>query len=134
MQGTKQTGKLLGSVFTPVLKKAPQFLGFLAKNALSVLAILSYLKAIQIDQMGDNGVGFQLLGGVLSVASAGLLMRKNASFIDVAFVFLCGLSSFYLANFLENGAFLQLMGVVTLFITLFSFIQKVTSRDSNKGE
>lgn len=133
---TKQTGKILGNGFSAIfealsklLKITPRFLEPFARNILSVLSIFAYLKAIQMDRAGENGVGYELLGGILSLLSASLLMRKQANFLDYAIVFACGLSSFYLENLLRNGAFLQLMGAMTLLIIIVCFIRQKTEEE-----
>lgn len=135
-QGAKATGRTVGYAFAGIgsallwiVKKIPMILGFIAKNVLSVLSIISYLKAIQIDRLGENGVGWELLGAILSVVSALLLRRKNANYFEILFVGACGGLHFYLANFLENGSGLQLFGVVTLVLVLIAFIKKVKTSD-----
>lgn len=108
-------------------------LPIIIRNALVFLGLLAFMKAIQIDRVGDNGVGYELLGGMLLVASAALLMRKSVRYTDIAIGAGGGLLTFYLAKLLDNGSGLQIFGVVALFLIFISFIKKTTSR-SEKGE
>ena len=137
-QGTKATGKVIGTVCSGLFyslgnlsKMIPQILSFLLRNILPILAVLSYLKAIQVDRTLENGVGYELLGGILSIASAYLLKRKGVSLYDILIVGICGGLHFYLAKFLYNGAGLQLFGVITLILVLMAFVHKV--KDQNSG-
>lgn len=133
-RGTMATGKAIGVVFSTVVislkyifKKIPLVLEFVIRNILAVLSVFAYFKAIQIDRLGENGVGYELLGGILSIVSALLLLRKNVNYFEILFVGCCGGLHFYLATFLENGAGLQLLGTITLVLVLFAFIKKVMS-------
>lgn len=131
-QTTKATGKVVSSAFAGVglallwiVKQIPTILGVVVKNVLSVFSILAYLKAIQIDRLRENGVGYELLGWVLSISSALLLRRKNVTYFEILFVGCCGGLHFYLANFLENGSGLQLFGAITLVLVFIAFVKKV---------
>ena len=138
VQGTKATGKAvgyvasgIGSALLWVVKQVPTILVFIAKNILSLLSIAAYLKAIQIDRLGENGVGYELVGWVLSITSALLLRRKNVNYFEILFVGCCGGLHFYLANFLENGSGLQLCGAITLILVLVAFVKKVKPAEND---
>lgn len=138
VQGTKATGKAvghvasgLGSVLLWAVKQLPAIFVFIAKNILSLLSIAAYLKAIQIDRLGENGVGYELIGWILSITSALLLRRKNVHYIEILFVGCCGGLHFYLANFLQNGSGLQLCGAITLVLVLVAFVKKVKPAEND---
>lgn len=139
VQGTKATGRAVGYVASGLgaallwmVKQLPAVLVFIAKNILSLLSIAAYLKAIQIDRLGENGVGYELVGWVLSITSALLLRRKNVNYFEILFVGCCGGLHFYLANFLENGSGLQLCGAITLILVLVAFIKKVKPSETTQ--
>ena len=139
IQGTKATGKAIGIIFGGVfsglgylLKKLPAILSVIMRNILAILCVVAYFKAIQIDRTGENGVGYELLGGILSIAAASLLFRKNVSYFDILIVGACGGMHFYLARFLENGAGLQLLGVITFVLVFIAFLKHVKASTAKK--
>ncbi len=111
----------------------PKVARFILENLLLVLGIAAFLKAIQLNRIGENGVGFELLGGILLITSSLLLLKKNTSYLNIAIVTGAGCLTFYLAKFLDNGAGLQLISAVTLFIAFICFIKKSVQRSSGKG-
>lgn len=99
-----------------------------------ICAIASFLKAISIDRTGENGVGFELLGGLLLIISAVLLFRKRVTAFELLFTGAGGILTFILAKQLENGAGLQLIGAVALILVGISFIKFICGSKSNLKE
>ncbi len=106
-------------------KTSPRTLGSLIralpKSFGMIAGIISFLMAIRVDQAGENGVGYELVGGTLLIISACMLGRKNVSIPEIIIGALCGVLSFVLANQLENGAFLQLVGFSVLVIVAINY-------------
>lgn len=128
--GAKLTGSAViksGSIFSKLLNA-------LLRNLLCILSIFAFCEAIRIDRINENGTGFELLGDIFLITSALLILKKNTSYIDLAFVIGTGILTLNLSKFLENGSGLQLFGAVTLIITFIGFIKKAIKSNSVKGE
>ena len=115
-------------------EKIPALFEYLGKNTLFFLSVLAFLRAIIIDSNNGNGSGFELLGGILSVTGAVILIKGKSKYIDILTGGACGVLSFYLAEELRNGSFLQLNGVITLAIVFIAFIKKATKKTTTEGE
>ena len=103
-------------LMSSLIRAIPKTLGMIA-------GIAAFLVAISVDQAGENGVGYELVGGILLIISACMLGRKNVGFIEILAGAISGVLSFVLANQLDNGAFLQLVGFAVLVIVAINYFR-----------
>ena len=90
--------------------------------------LASFITAIVMDEGSGNGVGFELLGGILLIVSTTALGRKNSGYLEIIICAVCGVISFLLANLLANGAFLQLVGVIVCVIAAVKYFKKLAGK------
>ena len=126
------SAKAAGTVITKSGSLTSKIIAIILKNMFVPLGLLAYLKAIQIDRIGDNGVGYELLGGILLIASASLLTKRATSYFEIALGVAGGILTFYLSKFLHNGAGLQLFGAITLLIAFIAFIKRAINGNGSK--
>ena len=125
--------KSIAKAIVKVGNLLPKMANLALKNLLGIFSVIAFLKAVQIDKIG-NGSGYELLGGILLISASCLLMRKSVSYLDIAIVVLIGILTFYLAGFLKNGSALQLFGAIALFNTFIGFVRKMIMENINKGD
>lgn len=101
----------------------------IAKNAGVLFGIISYIMAIRTYNQDENGSMYELIGVILLISSASILLKRNATYIEIFIVTLGGIVLFYFANLLDNGSMAQLGGAVTLLITAVSFFKKSIKKD-----
>lgn len=87
-----------------------------------LFGIIAYCVSVAYDTNGENGVGWEMLGGLLLIISTSMLGRKNAKKIEFVAATISIVLSFVLASFLNNGVFLQLVAIVLIIlIVIFYF-------------
>lgn len=90
--------------------------------------LASFITAIVMDEGSGNGVGFELLGGILLIVSTATLGRKDSGYLEIIICAVCGVISFLLANLLANGAFLQIVGVIVCVIAAVKYFKKLAGK------
>ena len=91
--------------------------------------LVSFAKAITMDTLVvGSGVGFELLGGFLLIASAATLGRKDSGYMEIIICAVCGVISFLMAKMLDNGAFLQIVGVIVCVIAAVKYFKKLGAK------
>ena len=108
----------------------------LLKNLPAILSVVSFLKAIKMDNHsnGADGIGYVLLGSLLLITSAALSFRKSITYFELALVIGIELFTFYLANFTDNGVGMQFFGGIALLLTFISFIVRVSRSSQSNNQ
>jgi len=118
-----------GVVTNPSMSFSDLFL-FVIKNA-GVWIGIAFLIATIIDyNTGGNGSMLELIGAILLIASASVLNRRKATYIEFIIAGLSGIISIALSYALRNGAVFQTAGGLVLIITAFQFFRKLSKGDS----
>lgn len=111
-------------------KKENRICRMLIPKCLGLLCgLASFVKAIIMDtsEVG-SGVGFELLGGFLLIVSAATLGRKGSGYAEIFACAVCGVISFLMARMLDNGACLQLVGVIVCVIAAIKYFKKLSGK------
>lgn len=125
--GRKATGDALkktGSVIAAIVRT-------IMRSFLAAGAVLAFYKAIQVDNLGANAVGYELVGSVLLLTSAAFLLMKSTTYIDLVLVACAGIQTFYWAGSLKNGALLLMTGFLALLFAFIGFVIRIV-RDNQK--
>lgn len=111
----KFVGRFLGKRIFPAL---PQCI-------LVFVAVYVFYVALGIDRTGGNGVGYELLGGLILLLSASMLGYKKANFLNFIANSIAGVSLFKMAGQFHNGVLLQLVGGINFLYVIICFIEKL---------
>lgn len=129
-----QNAKIVGTSISKSGTFLSKLFEFIFRNSGVVLGLISYLLAIRTYNTGGNGSGYELLGGILLIASAATLKNRKASYFEIAMGGASGGLSLFLARFLDNGSMLELCGGIVLIISVVSLFKKSGSIKDEKTD
>lgn len=129
LQSAKTVGKTLkgsGGLFSKIAM-------LIAKNFAIVAGIVLYQMAINTYNHRGNGSMLELFGGVVLIANAATLPKRNASLIEYILGALSGYMSIYMSRFLDNGSMLELFGGIVFIVVAVNFFKSLVP-SSNKND
>lgn len=121
LQNAKTVGKTLkgsGGLFFKVAM-------LIAKNFAIIAGIVLYQMAINAYNHHDNGSLLELIGGVVLIANAATLPKRNASLIEYILAALSGYISIYMSRFLDNGSMLEFCGGIVFIVVAVNFFKSL---------
>ena len=131
----KQSTKAVGQALFKSGSGLAYNVAILAGKSLAIIGgLILYIMAIDTDKKGGNSSGLELFGGILLIASASFLVRRDASMIEYVIGALSGVLSIFMARFLDNGSFLELTGGVVLIIVAVNFFRGMIAKSQKGGK
>ena len=127
LQGAKTVGKTLkgsSGLFSKILM-------LVAKNFAIIAGIVLYQMAINTYNHRGNGSMLELFGGVVLIANAATLPKRNASLIEYILGALSGYMSIYMSRFLDNGSMLELFGGIVFIVVAVNFFKSLVPSNKN---
>ena len=104
-------------------RKIRAFQGLLMKNLGVAGGILALFIALIMDVLRLNASMIELVGVIVLLVSASSLKKRDAEKIDYALVVGSGFISITLSFWFDNGSMLMLGGVITIIVSVVSFLR-----------
>ena len=93
------------------------------RNGIFGVGIVILIAAVIIDRTGGNASLMELAGGIVLIASAAGLSKRQATSIDCMISAMSGLLMFWLASMFYNGSLVQLCAGIELIVVAVNYFK-----------
>ena len=93
------------------------------RNGIFGVGIVILVAAVIVDRTGGNASLMELAGGIVLIASAAGLVRRQSASIDYLVSAVIGLLMLWLASMFYNGALVQLCAGIELIVTAVNYFK-----------
>ena len=93
------------------------------RNGIFGVGIVILVAAVIVDRTGGNASLMELAGGIVLIASAAGLVRRQAASIDYLVSAVIGLLMLWLASMFYNGSLVQLCAGIELIVTAVNYFK-----------
>ena len=93
------------------------------RNGIFGVGIVILVAAVIVDRTGGNASLMELAGGIVLIASAAGLVRRQAASIDYLVSAVIGLLMLWLASMFNNGSLVQLCAGIELIVTAVNYFK-----------
>lgn len=93
------------------------------RNGIFGVGIVILVAAVIVDRMGGNASLMELAGGIVLIASAAGLVRRQSASIDYLVSAVIGLLMLWLASMFYNGSLVQLCAGIELIVTAVNYFK-----------
>ena len=126
-----QSARIVGESLKSPEGLFPKMVMLVARNFAIIAGIVLYRMAINSYNNHDNGSMLELCGGVVLIANAATLPKRNAPLIDYILAALSGYISITMSHLLDNGSMLELFGGIVFIVVAVNFFKSLIPSKKN---